>query len=123
MAGNTATQKVPARSAPVGSMGQKYLACGAQMSMRLWVEKEPAMDKPATQREYETVGFVIGGRAELTMDGQTIELEPGDSWVVPRDTLHSYSIPEAFNAIEVTSPPSQGDGRDEEPVVIEPEPH
>lgn len=123
MAGNTATQKVPARSAPVGSMGQKYLACGAQMSMRLWVEKEPAMDKPATRREYETVGFVIGGRAELTMDGQTITLEPGDSWVVPRETLHSYSIPESFTAIEVTSPPSQGAGRDEVPVVIEPEPH
>ena len=123
MAGNTATQKVPARSAPVGSMGQKYLACGALMSMRLWVEKEPAMDKPATRREYETVGFVIGGRAELTMDGQTISLEPGDSWVVPRDTLHSYSIPESFTAIEVTSPPTQGDGRDEVPVVIEPEPH
>src|SRR6185295_13038601 len=123
MAGNTATQKVPARSAPVGSMGQKYLASGALMSMRLWVQKEPAMDKPATQREYETVGFVIGGRAELTMDGQTISLEPGDSWVIPRGTLHSYSIPEAFTAIEVTSPPAQGDGRDEVPVVIEPEPH
>jgi mannose-6-phosphate isomerase-like protein (cupin superfamily) len=123
MAEDVSTQKIAARSAPVGSMGQKYLICGAQMSMRLWVEKEPILDKPPTQRDYETVGFVIGGRAELTMDGQTITLEPGDSWVIPRGALHSYSVPEAFTAIEVTSPPAQGDLREEEPDVVEPESH
>lgn len=107
------TQKVAARAAPVGAMGQKYLACGLQMGMRLWIEKEPLPAKPATQRDYETVGFVIGGRAELQIEGQTLTLEPGDSWVVPKGALHSYSIPEAFTAIEVTSPPAQEDRLDE----------
>jgi quercetin dioxygenase-like cupin family protein len=90
--------------------------------MRLWIEKEPLPAKPATQRDYETVGFVIGGRAELQLNGQTFTLEPGDSWVVPKGMLHSYSIPEAFTAVEVTSPPAQNDGRDERQAT-EPEPH
>lgn len=106
-------QKVAARAAPTGAMGQKYLAAGAHMGMRLWIEKEPLPAKPATQRDYETVGFVIGGRAELSIEGQTLTLEPGDSWVVPKGALHSYAIPEAFTAIEVTSPPAQEEHLDE----------
>ena len=31
----------------------------------------------------ETVGYVIAGRAELTIEGQTIRLESGDSWLIP----------------------------------------
>jgi hypothetical protein len=30
------------------------------------------------------VGDVISGRAELTIEGQTIKLEPGDSWLLAR---------------------------------------
>jgi quercetin dioxygenase-like cupin family protein len=83
------------------------------MGMRLWVEDEPLPAKPATQRDYETIGFVISGRAQLDLEGQQITLEPGDSWVVPKGSLHSYVIAEAFTAVEVTSPPGQARGRDE----------
>lgn len=113
MARDTSVQKVNARTAPVGEMGQKYLACGVRTGMRLWVEDGPIGEKPPTQRDYETIGYVIDGRAELEIEGQRIFLEPGDSWVVPKGALHRYTIPRSFTAVEVTSPPAQAHGRDE----------
>jgi mannose-6-phosphate isomerase-like protein (cupin superfamily) len=109
----TNVQKVSARTAPVGEMGQRYLACGNVMSMRLWVEDGPIGEKEPTERDYETLGFVIQGRAELDIDGQLVRLEPGDSWVVPKGTRHTYNILERFTAVEVTSPPAQSNARDE----------
>jgi len=92
-------------------MGQKYLATGIGLDMRLWQE-QPGQAKPATRREYETVGFVIHGRAELHLEGQTILLEEGDSWVVPRGAVHSYCILEPFTAVEAAHPPASVHGRD-----------
>jgi quercetin dioxygenase-like cupin family protein len=59
--------------------------------MRLW-DSEPLGDKPAARRDYETVGYVIDGRAELHLENQVVLLEPGDSWVVPKDASHSYRV-------------------------------
>ena len=105
--------KVQAATAPRGRRGQRYLASGVHLSMRLW-DKEPAGEaKPATRRDYETIGFVIHGRAELHLEGQMVLLEPGDSWVVPKGASHAYKILEPFTAVEATCPPAQVHGRDE----------
>ena len=53
---------------------------------------------------YETVGYVISGRAELLSEGQTVVLAPGDSWVVPKGARHAYKILEPFTAVEATHP-------------------
>jgi quercetin dioxygenase-like cupin family protein len=110
---DSSVQKVEAQFSPIGEMGQKYLASGKTVSMRLWENEPPADAKPATQRDYETVGYVLQGKAELHLEGSAIVLEPGDSWVVPKGTPHSYKILESFSAIEATSPPAQVHGRDE----------
>jgi quercetin dioxygenase-like cupin family protein len=110
---DTTVKKVSAAHSPKGEMGQKYLASGKRVSMRLW-EAEPAgTEKQPVRREYETVGYVIDGRAELHLEGQTVTLEPGDSWLVPEGAEHSYVIRERFTAIEATTPPAQVHGRDE----------
>jgi len=82
--------------------------------MRLWENEEPKEPKPESQREYETVGYVISGRAELHLEGQMVLLEPGNSWVVPAGASHTYRILESFTAVEATSPPAQVHGRDED---------
>lgn len=111
---DTTVTKVNSPYSPHGRMGQKYLASGIHISMRLW-ENEPAGDgKAPTCRDYETIGYVISGRAELQLEGQTIRLEPGDSWVVPKGASHTYKILEAFTAVEATSPPAAAHGRDEQ---------
>lgn len=111
---DTSVKKIDSTSSPKGQMGQKYLASGKSISMRLWENQEPGEPKEPTQREYETVGYVIEGRAELHIEGQMVLLEPGDSWVVPKGSSHTYKILEPFTAVEATSPPAQVHGRDED---------
>jgi quercetin dioxygenase-like cupin family protein len=106
-------KKVTSEYSPKGEMGQKYLASGIHLSMRIWENLPVAPANPQTQRDYETVGYVIKGRAELQLEGQMILLEPGDSWVVPKGSNHSYTILEPFTAVEATAPPAQVHGRDE----------
>jgi quercetin dioxygenase-like cupin family protein len=93
-------------------MGQVYLASGRRVSMRLWREEQPGDAKPASSRDYETVGYVIAGRAELELEGQRVTLEPGDSWTVPAGASHTYRILETFTAVEATAPPAEVHGRD-----------
>ena len=112
--GNKTVTKVDSNYSPEGSMGQKYLASGVSVAMRLWENEEPNDDKETRSRDYETVGYVISGKAELELEGQTVTLEPGDSWVVPKGAEHTYKIIETFTAIEATSPPAHAHGRDEE---------
>jgi quercetin dioxygenase-like cupin family protein len=110
---DTTVKKVSAAYSPTGDMGQKYLVSGKRVSMRLWAA-EPAGDaKAPSVRDYETVGYVISGRAELHLEGQTVTLEAGDSWLVPPGAEHSYAILEPFTVIEATAPPAQVHGRDE----------
>ncbi len=106
--------KVNSESSPKGKMGQKYLAAGVKVSMRLWDEQPGDGEvKPETKRDYETVGYMIEGRAELHIEGQMILLEKGSSWVVPEGASHTYKILEPFIAVEATSPPAFVHGRDE----------
>ncbi len=81
--------------------------------MRLWENEEPGEAKPEVSRPYETIGYVISGRAELRIEGQTVILEPGNSYVVPKESVHSYKILESFTAVEATSPPAQVHGRED----------
>lgn len=102
----TSVRKVNVESAERGEQGQRCLAAGSSVGMRLWENKQPGVAKPVTRRDYETVGYVLSGRAELHIEEQLLKLEPGDSWVVPRGAAHSYTILEPFTAIEATAPPS-----------------
>ncbi len=110
---DTSVTKIDSSHSPRGTQGQKYLASGTSLAMRLWEGEEPGEAKPTVRREYETVGFVLEGRAELTVEGQTVLLAKGDSWVVPRGAEHTYRILETFSAVEATHPPAHAHGRDE----------
>ena len=112
---DTTIKKVDSSRSPVGSMGQKHLATGKEMSMRLWDEVPPNDEKVPRRRDYETVGFVIAGKAEVEIEGQTAILQRGDSWVVPAGAEHTYRILEPFTAVESTAPPAEIHARDEAP--------
>jgi len=110
---DTSVIKVSSQSSPHGGMGQKYLATGIKLSMRLWENEPPGGLQARMRRDYETVGYVIRGRAELHLEGgQKIVLNAGDSWVVPKGEEHAYRIVETFTAVEATSPPAEIHSRD-----------
>ena len=110
---DTTVVKVSSAYSPTGDQGEVYLSSGKRVSMRLWRDEPPTRDKPTHKHEYEVVGFVIAGRAELEIEGQTVRLEPGDSWVVPAGSEHTYRILETFTAVEATAPPAQVHGREQ----------
>ncbi|HLH01170.1 MAG TPA: cupin domain-containing protein [Bryobacteraceae bacterium] len=111
MSDSTVT-KIDSRHSPKGELGQRYLASGKTISMRLWDEASGQQLEHDAVREYEVVGYVIEGAAELEIEGQTIRLETGDSWVVPKGARHTYRIKERFKAVEATHPPAQVHNRD-----------
>ena len=83
------------------------------MAMRLWSEEEPGAEDRLHARDYETVGYVLSGRAELHIGEPMVLLQPGDSWVVPSGVEHFYRVLERFSAVEATSPPASVHARDE----------
>jgi quercetin dioxygenase-like cupin family protein len=109
---DTTIKKVEAASSPMGEMGQKYLVAGKRVSMRLWALEPGGELKHPISRDYETVGYVISGRATLDVEGQTLNLKAGDSWLVPAGAMHQYTIVEKFTAVEATAPPAEVRGRD-----------
>ena len=109
---DTTIKNVEAGSSPRGEMGQKYLVAGKRVSMRLWIDEPGGKLKAPTARDYETVGYVISGSARLDLEGQTLNLKAGDSWLVPAGAMHPYTIIEPFTAVEATAPPAEVHGRD-----------
>ena len=110
---DTTVKKVEASSSPRGEMGQKYLVSGKRVSMRLWIDEPGGKLKSPTARDYETVGYVISGSAKLDLEGQTLKLKAGNSWLVPAGAMHQYTIIDPFTAVEATAPPAEVHGRDE----------
>lgn len=107
---DTTIKKVDSKHSPRGRLGEIHLVSGKTVALRLW-EEEPGEQQEST-RPYETVGFVIRGRAELSVEDQSVRLEPGDSWLVPAGARHHYRVLERFEAVEATSPPAHVHGRD-----------
>lgn len=85
---------------------KKILASGDNLGLRIWRNEEPTSDKDAHTSDYETVGYVLKGKAELHIEGEVTELNEGDSYLVPKNTEHTYKILETFSAVEATSPPA-----------------
>ncbi|MGB3293746.1 MAG: cupin domain-containing protein [Phormidesmis sp.] len=95
--------------ANIGDMGQKLLISGDMIALRMWEQQPGDGESKANHTcDYETAGYVIAGRAELTLGEKTISLEPGVSWIVPQNVEHSYRILENFQAVEATHPPARG---------------
>ena len=71
---DTTLKKVEADTSPKGDMGQRYLASGKSVSMRLWVQESADAHKGSSKRNYETVGFVSNhsGRQPLEFGVQVV---------------------------------------------------
>ncbi|GAC1301033.1 MAG: cupin domain-containing protein [Vulcanimicrobiaceae bacterium] len=102
----TSAHTIASATAERGPDGHIVLAGGTNVALRAWRDEEPGEPKPLTTREYDTVGYVLRGRAELHCGGEHFVLTDGDSYFVPRGIAHTYRILESFSAVEATSPPA-----------------
>lgn len=69
------------------------------------VELAPDSVVPPHQHVNEQLGFVITGTVRFTVDGETRERGPGDSWRILANVPHEVSVgPEGAVVAEVYSP-------------------
>lgn len=69
------------------------------------VELPPNSAVPAHQHVNEQLGFVISGSLRFTVDGETRERGPGDTWRILADVPHEVTVgPEGAVVAEVYSP-------------------
>ena len=61
-------------------------------------------DLPYHTHPHEQIGYLVSGCIILTIDGEEMEIRPGDGWCVPGNTDHGARIIEDSVAVEVFSP-------------------
>src|SRR5579859_1619083 len=54
---------------------------------------------------HEQAGYVLSGRYRQTIDGESHELRPGDSYAIPGGVEHAMDVLEDGEVIDVFSPP------------------
>ena len=69
------------------------------------VDLEPNVQVPEHHHENEQLGFVIRGTLVFTIDGDSRELRPGDTYVIPSHVPHHVVAgPEGCTVVDVFAP-------------------
>ncbi len=59
---------------------------------------------PMHSHPHEQIGYLVKGHIRLTIEGESHDVLPGDSWCIPSAVEHGAQILEDSVAIEVFSP-------------------
>ena len=59
---------------------------------------------PNHSHPHEQTGYLVSGKMEMTIDGETFSVKPGDSWCIAGDIEHSAVFLEDAVAVEIFSP-------------------
>ncbi len=65
------------------------------------------VELPTHSHPHQQVGYVVSGEVNITIDGQTYNCRPGDSYAIPGDVLHSAMFPIESIVIDCFSPPRE----------------
>ena len=69
------------------------------------VDLGPDVAVPEHHHENEQLGFVLRGSLKFTIAGETRELRPGDTYVIPSHVLHHVVAgPEGCTVVDVFAP-------------------
>ncbi|MGE5381540.1 MAG: cupin domain-containing protein [Methylocystaceae bacterium] len=82
---------------------RKTLAYGEHTLMSEFILDKSAV-LPAHSHVQEQTGYLVYGCLQLTIEGETLVLEAGDSWSIPGGVEHRATALEDSLAIEVFSP-------------------
>jgi quercetin dioxygenase-like cupin family protein len=59
---------------------------------------------PPHSHPHEQCGYLVSGRLEFTVEGESHVVEPGGGWAVPGSAVHSVTALEDSIAIDVFAP-------------------
>ncbi len=88
---------------PIDGIEMKTLAYGDKTLLTRFHLKKNA-ELPLHSHPHEQTGFLVSGKIELIIDGDSYLAEPGDTWTIKGDVDHQAKIIEDSVAIEVFSP-------------------
>ncbi len=63
-----------------------------QNEMLCWLELKPGCQVPDHKHENEQISHVLKGRLRFVVDGETIEVGPGEILLIPPGTSHSAEV-------------------------------
>jgi quercetin dioxygenase-like cupin family protein len=98
---------VKGSDATIGSRGERLLAHGDHVVLRVW-DHEPAGEQaPEHANGYEYVAYVTAGALRVRIgEDEPGEVRAGDSFVVPADTPYAFEVLETATVVEAVSPRS-----------------
>ena len=94
-------KQVPRRETGEGI--QLQTVHSGRMTVAYW-HFAPNRQLPEHSHPHEQIAMLQEGRFELTVDGQTRELQPGEIVVIPPDVVHSGHSITASRVIDIFSP-------------------
>ncbi len=91
---------------PVPGVNMQSMPGGKLMA--IWVTIDPNIDFPYHQHPHEQMGFMLEGALELTMNGESRNLRPGDAYAIPPFLPHKAKTgPEGCVVLDVFTPPRE----------------
>jgi quercetin dioxygenase-like cupin family protein len=99
------TRIVRRADAVTGSRGEKLMAHGDALGLRVWEREPEGETSPEHANDYEYVAYVAAGALRVQIgDDEAEEVRAGDSYVVPSNTPYSFEVLEAATVVEAVSP-------------------
>ena len=84
------------------------------------IEIDPGVDVPEHSHVNEQIGILLGGSMTFRIDGESRDLRPGGTWIIPANVPHSVTAgPDGATLIEAFAP-ARDDWADRE--TLEPRP-
>jgi quercetin dioxygenase-like cupin family protein len=101
------TRIVTRSDATNGPRGEKLMAHGDTVAMRVWEREPEGETSPTHSNDYEYVAYVAAGALRVQIgDDDAQEVRAGDSYVVPAGTPYGFEVLERATVVEAVSPPS-----------------
>ncbi|HET8945262.1 MAG TPA: cupin domain-containing protein [Dehalococcoidia bacterium] len=85
---------------------RRTLTAGDRM-MLIEVTLEPATIVPMHTHPHEQTGYVVSGRMRLQIASETLDLNPGDAYMIPGGAEHEATALEPLVIVDVFSPPRE----------------
>jgi len=71
------------------------------------VDMEPGSTVPSHTHVNEQTGTLLSGRLQFDIGDETIDLQPGDAWMIPPNVRHEARAIDRCAIIEAFSPPRE----------------
>jgi quercetin dioxygenase-like cupin family protein len=90
---------------PSGAFRRTMGTSDRMMLLEIYLPRDTVV--PEHGHMHEQIGYVVRGRMEFTIGGETKICDPGDSYSIPGDVLHSARAITDTVLVEVFSPPRE----------------